>query len=97
MGFMDEFHLDNNYAVVYINESLDVQVGYFQRALEIPHGDILVVIGHGISGEIMSKNVKFDCDSRVSEDDEDLDCKISEVYLHDDMSILFYFYYVWRQ
>uniref|UniRef100_N1QVG4 Uncharacterized protein n=1 Tax=Aegilops tauschii TaxID=37682 RepID=N1QVG4_AEGTA len=56
-------------------------VGSFQPALEIrPHGELLVVIGRGVSGEIMAKNVELDGDSRVSEDAEDLDCKISETW-----------------
>lgn len=99
IGGMAEFDLDRNFAVVNVHAFLDnVQVGSFQRALEIlPHGEILVVIGRGVSGEIMAKNVELDGDSRVSEDDEDLDCKISEVHLHDDMRILFYFCYAWRQ
>jgi hypothetical protein len=45
----------------------------------------------------VTRIVELDDDSRVSEDDEDLDCKISEVNLHDDMNILFYFCYAWRQ
>jgi hypothetical protein len=42
---------------------------------------MLVVIGRGVSGEIVSRNVEFDGDStsRVSEDD-DLDCKTSEAW-----------------
>jgi hypothetical protein len=98
MGVMSDFDLDRNFAVVNVHAFLDIQVGSFQHALQnLPHGEILVVIGRSVSGEIISKNVKFDGDSRVSEDDEDLDCKISEVHLHDDMIIVFYFCYAWRQ
>jgi hypothetical protein len=98
MGVMSDFDLDRNFAVVNVHAFLDIQVGSFQHALQIlPHGEILVVIGRSVSGEIISKNVKFDGDSRVSEDDEDLDCKISEVHFHDDMIIVFYFCYAWRQ
>lgn len=94
MGFLAEFDLDHNYAVVDVHAFLDVQIGSFQCALEIlPHCQILVVISRDIFGGIMTKNVKFDGDSRVSVDDKDLDSKIShlEVHLHYDMSILFYF------
>uniref|UniRef100_A0A3B6CBE2 Uncharacterized protein n=2 Tax=Triticum aestivum TaxID=4565 RepID=A0A3B6CBE2_WHEAT len=82
MGGMAEFDLDRNFAVVDVHAFLEnVQVGSFQPALEIlPHGELLVVIGRGVSGEIMAKNVELDGDSRVSEDDEDLDCKISETW-----------------
>nr|CAB3448537.1 unnamed protein product [Digitaria exilis] len=59
------------------NES---SVGPFQSALEIPHGETLVAIGRGVSGEIVTKSVELDDDSRVSEDDFDLDCKISKAW-----------------
>jgi hypothetical protein len=88
MGVMAEYDLDRNFAVVNVHAFLDVQVGSFQHAQQIlPHGEILVVIARGVSGKIEAKNVEFDGDSRVSEDDEDLCCKISEVLLHDDMII----------
>jgi hypothetical protein len=76
---------------------LDVQVGPFRSAPEtLPHGEILVATGRGASGEIVTKSVELDGDSRVSEDDEDLNCKISKVHLHGDMNILLYFCYAWR-
>uniref|UniRef100_A0ACD5UQ64 Uncharacterized protein n=1 Tax=Avena sativa TaxID=4498 RepID=A0ACD5UQ64_AVESA len=79
MGVMAEFDLDLNFAVVNVHAFLDVQVGSFQHALQIPpHGMMLVVIGRDVSGEIISKSVELDGDSRVSEDDEDLGCKISK-------------------
>ncbi|WVZ82647.1 hypothetical protein U9M48_029891, partial [Paspalum notatum var. saurae] len=80
MGVMAEFDLDHNFAVVNVHGSLDVQVTPFQHAPEIlPHGVMLVAIGRGVSGEMMAKNVVMDGDSTVSQDDENLDCKISEV------------------
>ncbi|CAM0909155.1 unnamed protein product [Alopecurus aequalis] len=80
IGVMAEFDLDRNFAVVNVHAFLDVQVGSFQHAPQIlPCGEVLVVIGRGISGEIIAKNVEFDGDSRVAEDD-DLDCKISEAW-----------------
>ncbi|KAM0874398.1 hypothetical protein ACQ4PT_037448 [Festuca glaucescens] len=81
MGVMAESDLDLKFAVVNVHAFLDVQVEPFQHALQVlPHGEILVVIGRGVSGEIIAKNVEFDGDSRVFEDDEDLDCKISEAW-----------------
>ncbi|KAF8772257.1 hypothetical protein HU200_005972 [Digitaria exilis] len=80
MGIMGEFDLGHNFAVVKVYAFLDVQVGPFQSALEIPHGETLVAIGRGVSGEIVTKSVELDDDSRVSEDDFDLDCKISKAW-----------------
>lgn len=90
-GVVAEFDLDHNFAVVDVHTFLDVQVGPFLCALEsLPHGEVIVV-GHGVSGEILAKSVVLNGDSRVSKDDEDLNCKISEVHLHDDMSIFILF------
>ncbi|KAK8450632.1 hypothetical protein SEVIR_6G063400v4 [Setaria viridis] len=81
MGIVGQFDLDHNFAVVNVHAFLDVQVGPFQSAPEIlAHGEILVAIGRGVCGEIVTKSVELDDDSRVSEDDEDLDCKISEAW-----------------
>ncbi|XP_022680067.1 uncharacterized protein LOC101762774 [Setaria italica] len=41
------------------------------------HGEVLAV-ARGVSGETMAKSVELNGDSRVCEDNEDLDCKISE-------------------
>jgi hypothetical protein len=97
MGIVSEFDLVHNFAVVNVHAFLDVQVGPFRSAPEtLPHGEILVATGRGASGEIVTKSVELDGDSRVSEDDEDLNCKISKVHLHGDMNILLYFCYAWR-
>ncbi|GJN36725.1 hypothetical protein PR202_gb25615 [Eleusine coracana subsp. coracana] len=81
MRILAEFDLDHNFAVVNVHGSLDVQVGSFQHAQEsLHHGEKLVLIGRAISGEIVATNIKLNGDSRVSEDDEDLDCKISEAW-----------------
>jgi hypothetical protein len=92
-GRMDEYDLDGNFAVVSVSCYLDVRVGPFQRALEIlPHSEVLVAVGRGVSGEIMAKSVELNGDLGVYEDDEDLDCnKISEVHLH-----VILFLYAWR-
>ncbi|XP_022680050.1 uncharacterized protein LOC101782778 [Setaria italica] len=79
-GVVAEFDLDHNFAVVDVHTFLDVQVGPFRCALEsLPHGEVLVV-GRGVSGEILAKSVVLNGDSRVSKDDEDLNCKISEAW-----------------
>ncbi|CAL5064159.1 unnamed protein product [Urochloa decumbens] len=80
IGVMGEFDLGHNFSVVNVHALLDVQVGPFQSALEIlPHGETLVAVGRGVSGEIVAKSVELD-DSRLSEDDGDLDCNISEAW-----------------
>uniref|UniRef100_A0ACD5ZEZ6 Uncharacterized protein n=1 Tax=Avena sativa TaxID=4498 RepID=A0ACD5ZEZ6_AVESA len=61
MGVLDEFDLDCNFVVVNVHAFLDVQVGSFEYALQIlPHGDPLVLVGCGVSGEIIAKNIEFD-------------------------------------
>nr|TKW01973.1 hypothetical protein SEVIR_8G214100v2 [Setaria viridis] len=56
----------------------DLKVGSFQSALEsLPHGEVLAV-GRDTSGEIMVETVELNGDSRVSEGDRDLYCKISK-------------------
>lgn len=98
-GYISECDLDNGFAVVQVSGVPDVQVEVepFQSALEsLPHGEVLAV-GRDTSGNIMVKIVELNGNSRVSEDDKDLCSKISEVHLHDDMSISFYFCYAWRQ
>ena len=96
-GYMAEYDLDNDFSVVEVYNVRDVQVGSFQSALEsLPHGEVLA-LGRDTSGNIVVKIVELNGDSRVSEDDKDLCSKISEVHLHDDTTISFYFCYAWRQ
>ncbi|XP_034568893.1 uncharacterized protein [Setaria viridis] len=77
-GYMAEYDLDNDFAVVEVYNVRDVQVGSFQSALEsLPHGEVLAV-GRDTSGEIMVETVELNGDSRVSEGDRDLYCKISK-------------------
>ena len=96
-GYISACDLDNDFAVVQVSGVRDVQVGPFQSALEsLPHGEVLAV-GRDTSGNIVVKIVELNGDSRVSEDDKDLCSKISEVHLHDDTTISFYFCYAWRQ
>jgi hypothetical protein len=93
MGFVAEFDKDRNFAVVNVRSFVDVQVGLFKHAREVlPHSEVLVV-GRDVSGEMMVRRVGLNGDSGICEDDEDLDCKFSEVHLHEDTSILFYFCY----
>ncbi|CAL5082221.1 unnamed protein product [Urochloa decumbens] len=77
-GYITGHDLDRDFAVVEVCHVPDVQVGPFQSALEsLPHGEVLAV-GRDISGEIMVETVRLNGDSRVSEDDRDLYCKISK-------------------
>ncbi|CAL5064610.1 unnamed protein product [Urochloa decumbens] len=79
-GFVAEIDMDHNFAVVEVHAFLDVQIGPFQCALEVPPQGGVLTVGRGISGEIMAKNVELNVDSRASEDDDDLDCRISEAW-----------------
>nr|CAB3454245.1 unnamed protein product [Digitaria exilis] len=73
MGFLAEYDLDHNFAVVNVRTFLDVHVGMFQRALEsVPCGDAFVVC-RGVSGELMARSLVLGGDLRISKDDEDLD------------------------
>ncbi|KAF8759255.1 hypothetical protein HU200_010290 [Digitaria exilis] len=73
MGFLAEYDLDHNFAVVNVRTFLDVHVGIFQRALEsVPCGDAFVVC-RGVSGELMARSLVLGGDLRISKDDEDLD------------------------
>lgn len=79
-GILAEADLDHNFAVLDVETFLDVQIGPFQCALEVlPQGRVLTV-GRGVSGEMMAKSVEVNVDSRLSEADDDLDCKTSEVH-----------------
>ncbi|CAN6278408.1 unnamed protein product [Urochloa humidicola] len=81
MGVIGESDLGRNFAVVNVHAFLDVQVGPFQSAVDaLPHGETLVAVGRGVSGEIVAKSVELDDDSRLSEDDGDLDCYISKAW-----------------
>ena len=89
MGCLAEFDLHRDFAVVAVSGFDDVQFGPFQRALEtLPHGEVLVAVGRDVSGKVRAKSVELNVEG-ISEDDEDLHCKTSEVHLH----ILFYFCY----
>ncbi|CAN6166816.1 unnamed protein product, partial [Urochloa humidicola] len=79
-GFVAEIDMDHNFAVVDVHAFLDVQVGPFQCALEIPPQGKVLTVGRGVSGEIVAKSVELNVDSRAFEDDDDLDCKISEAW-----------------
>jgi hypothetical protein len=92
MGFLDEHGLDHNFAVVNVHSFLDVHVGIFDRMLESPYGEAeACVVGRDVSGDLMVRSVELG--GEISENDEDLDSKISKVHLHEDMTILFHFLY----
>ncbi|TVU33935.1 hypothetical protein EJB05_15751 [Eragrostis curvula] len=77
-GYIAEYDLDNDFAVVKVYYVRDVQVGPFQCALEsLPHGVVLAV-GRDTSGDIMVETVELSSDSRVSNDRRDLAHKISK-------------------
>jgi len=79
-GCLAEFDLHRNFAVVAVSRLNDVQFGPFQHALEtLPHGEVLVVVGRDVSGKIRAKCVELNGEG-ISEDDEDLHCKTSEVW-----------------
>jgi hypothetical protein len=84
-GFLAEFDLKHNFAVVNVRTFLDVHVGLEHVLVIPPQGDAsLVAVGCDISGKLMARTVKLSDALRVSEVDEDLNCKISEIhYLHD--------------
>ena len=81
-GCLAEFDLHRNFAVVAVSRLNDVQFGPFQHALEtLPHGEVLVAVGRDVSGKVRAKSVELNVEG-ISEDDEDLHCKTSEVHLH---------------
>ncbi|PUZ62281.1 hypothetical protein GQ55_4G344300 [Panicum hallii var. hallii] len=79
-GVLAEFDLNHNFAVIEVYAFVDVHVGP-RHVLEIPsHGDVLLVaLGHGVSGQLITRTVMLSGDLRVSED-EDRACKISEAW-----------------
>lgn len=96
-GYLTDFDLDHNLAIVEIWTDFDVHVGLLQHAVEfLPHCKV-IAIGREITGKLMARRVQLMDDLSVSEDSEDLDCKIKEVHPHDDSCILFCFcYYMHR-
>lgn len=93
MGFVAEFDEDRNFAVVNVRTFIDVPDGLFNHARELQHHSEVLVVGRDVSGEMMVRSVGLKGDSRVCEDDEDLDYQLSKVHLHEDTSVLFYFCY----
>ncbi|CAO2040332.1 unnamed protein product [Urochloa humidicola] len=76
-GFMAEYDLDRNFAIVDVHTFLDVDVEIFHRALEsVPCGEACVV-WRDVCGDLMSKSVELGGDLRIS-DDKDLDCETLE-------------------
>jgi len=82
MGIMAEYDLNHNFAVIEVYAFFDVHVGP-RHVLEIPsHGDVLLVaLGRGVIGQLITRTVMLSGDLRVSEDeDEDRASKISEAW-----------------
>ncbi|XP_062208183.1 uncharacterized protein LOC133909666 isoform X2 [Phragmites australis] len=82
-GFLAEYSLDSNFAVVDVRTFLDVHVGLIEHAVEIlPRGKV-VAVGRGISGKLMATSVILTDDLSGSEINEDFissTCKISEAW-----------------
>ncbi|KXG37631.1 hypothetical protein SORBI_3001G100900 [Sorghum bicolor] len=79
-GFLEEYDLDYDIAVVKITSFLDVQKVLLHRALRAMLHSEVVAVGHDISGKIMAKSGKLTCDPRGYEDCELMfsTCKLSE-------------------
>ncbi|CAL5051866.1 unnamed protein product [Urochloa decumbens] len=80
MGFVAKFDEDRNFAVVNVRTFIDVPVGLFNHAQEVQHHSEVLVVGRDVSGEMMVRSVGLKGDSRVCEDDEDLDYKLSKAW-----------------
>ncbi|CAL5020076.1 unnamed protein product [Urochloa decumbens] len=80
-GFLAEYDLANNFAIVNVRVFLDVNVGIFQRAVEsVPCGEACVVC-RCVSGELMAKSLELGGDLRASvENDEDLGSETSKAW-----------------
>jgi hypothetical protein len=79
-GYLTDFDLDHNLAIVEIWTDFDVHVGLLQHAVEfLPHCKV-IAIGREITGKLMARRVQLMDDLSVSEDSEDLDCKIKEAW-----------------
>lgn len=94
-GIVDGYDLDHNFAVVAIIASLDVNAPLKYWVEILPRGEVLA-LGRGISGKLKATNVILAGDLSGYEDNEDIACKISEVHLCYDASILVCFCYFIR-
>ncbi|KAF8700656.1 hypothetical protein HU200_034003 [Digitaria exilis] len=80
MGFVAEFDEDCNFAVLNVRTFIDVPVELFNHAREVQHHSERVSPKRHVSGEIMVRSVGLKGDSRVCEDYEDLDYKLSKAW-----------------
>ncbi|WVZ98526.1 hypothetical protein U9M48_043955, partial [Paspalum notatum var. saurae] len=80
MGFLDEYDLDHNFAVVNIDAFLDVHVGSSQSMLKSVLPGEAYVVGRGVSGDLISRSVELVCDPRVSKHDQDLESETSKAW-----------------
>ncbi|XP_066364106.1 uncharacterized protein [Miscanthus floridulus] len=79
-GFLAEYDLVHNFAVVEVCGFRDVNVGIFHRELKsVPHGEACAV-GRDVSGDLTAKSVELGGDLRVHKDDKDLDSKTSKAW-----------------
>ncbi|KAG2566574.1 hypothetical protein PVAP13_7NG184702 [Panicum virgatum] len=76
-GFLDESYLDHNFAVINVFAYLDVH-DVVRCVLDlVPHGEELLTVGRGSSGQIMARIINFSVELRASEE-EDLHDKVWE-------------------
>ena len=95
-GYISACDLDNDLSKSLVSVMFRLDLSKVHWKVCPIYGEVLAV-GRDTSGNIVVKIVELNGDSRVSEDDKDLCSKISEVHLHDDTTISFYFCYAWRQ
>ena len=83
-GFLDESYLDHNFAVINVFAYLDVH-DVVRCVLDlVPHGEELLTVGRGSSGQLMARIINFSVELRASEEED----------LHDKVNLLFcYCYY----
>lgn len=95
-GFLGEYDLDHNIAVVNVMSFPDVRVVLFNNLVELPPHSKVVALGRGISGKLMATSGELTGDSSGSQYIDELklsSCKIPNVHLQYDI-ISFFCYYV---
>ena len=95
-GFLGEYDLDHNIAVVNVMSFPDVHVVLFNNLVELPPHSKVVALGRGISGKLMATSGELTGDSSGSQYIDELKlsiCKIPKVHLQYDI-ISFFCYYV---
>uniref|UniRef100_A0A0E0LJC6 Uncharacterized protein n=1 Tax=Oryza punctata TaxID=4537 RepID=A0A0E0LJC6_ORYPU len=79
-GYLTDFDLDHNPAIVEIWTDFDVHVGLLQHAVEfLPHCKV-IAIGREITSKLMARRVELIDDLSAPKDSENLDRKIREAW-----------------